>query len=99
MSYRVSIEFPSQRDFRPVQLLLDRLGVSYHREGSAEGTGSSWLDELGLVKEPEPMSYEAHLTNRLEPVEFETKPITKPPYGAWEKEEESLEDLLGMLTS
>ncbi len=99
MSYRISIEFPSQRDFRPVQLLLDRLGVSYRREGSTVEPAASWLAELGLAKEPESMSYEAHLTNRLEPVEGETKPITKPPYGAWEKEEESLEDLLGMLTS
>lgn len=99
MSYRISIEFPTQRDFHLVRLLLDRLGVPYRREDSEERTGARWLDELGLAKEPVPMSYETHLTSSLEPAEFETKPITKPPYGAWETEEESLEDLLGMLTS
>ena len=99
MSYRISIEFPSQRDFHLVRLLLDRLGVPYWREEPAGKTQTHWLDGLGLAKEPAPMSYEVHLASGWEPGESPIKPEQKPPYGAWEAEEESLEELLNMLTA
>lgn len=98
MPIRISIEFPSQQDFQLIQLLLNRLGVPYRWEESPQRAGEHWLSGLGLVQEPVPQSFEAHLADKWEPGTRQDMPAYAVPYGAWESEGENLEDLLGMLT-
>ncbi len=102
MPHTLIVHFDRLPDLRLVRQLLDRLGVRYERsEPPTEPKASSWLDGLGLPDEPTPMSYQEHLASELPPI----TPVSPEAYeeaskyfGAWEDEEESLEELLAMLT-
>lgn len=106
MPHTLIVHFDRLPDLRLVRQLLDRLGVRYERteEPSKESAeppqaeeATSWLDGLGLPDKPTPMSYQEHLASELTVGPMPER-VEEPPYGAWEDEEETLEELLAMLT-
>lgn len=108
MPHTLIVHFDRLPDLRLVRQLLDRLGVRYERteapcQESAEPPQAeettSWLDGLGLPKEPVSMNYaDMPMLPPITPVSQEAYEEAKEYYGAWEDEEETLEELLDMLT-
>ncbi|MEM9984399.1 MAG: hypothetical protein AAF804_04825 [Bacteroidota bacterium] len=100
MPHTLIIHFDRLPDLRLVRQLLDRLGVRYERPAPTEASDTlNWLDGLGLEEELVPMNY-ADMPDLppITPVLAEAYEEATKYFGAWADEEESLEELLAMLT-
>ncbi|MDX2306417.1 MAG: hypothetical protein NW226_26645 [Microscillaceae bacterium] len=111
MSKILIIQTEKEIDLKLILLLVERLGLSYQQtdtqyvdeprlEKESESHENLLLEGLGLEENLTPMSYE-NLPDALQDFSTVYQPdyqTAKAYFGVWEQDEESLEELLDMLT-